>query len=507
MAARSTKVKSASPRFINPVLAISDADRDLTALTFAGLMGVDGTGTVVPVVASGYTVSEDGKTYIFTIRPNATFSDGTPITAQDVVFTVQKAQDPALKSPQYADWSGVSATALDAHTVQFSLAKAYAPFLYDATLGILPSHLWHNISAEDFSFSTLNTHPVGAGPFVFSSLSTANGGTINGYTLKAFKGYALGRPYLNSIRFTFYSNQSDLATALSNGSVESGFGVAVPGARTAPYSRIFGVFWNPNQNALFARAEVREALSLAIDRDSIVKTSLVGYATAIMGPVPPGSGITETPVPSSENSIADAAAVLRKAGWQYDATNRVWTLPSQKLTLTITLKTSNVPELKAVADAIQNDWQKLGVATDVELYAPGDLSQNVIRPRQYDALLFGMVINRDEDLYAFWDSSQRSDPGLNIAEYNNHTVDTLLEDARANSDSTQHFIDLQKINDQISGDFAAAFVYAPDFLYSLPSTIHGVELPQIAEPSDRFASAAMWYRNTELVWPIFVHQR
>jgi peptide/nickel transport system substrate-binding protein len=496
-----------SPRFVNPLLALSDADRDLTALTFAGLLGVDGQGRLVPVLASGYTVSEDGKTYTFTIRPNAEFSDGTPVTASDVVFTVQKAQDPALKSPQYADWSGVAATALDARTVQFTLAKAYAPFLYDATLGILPARLWKNVSDDDFPFSTLNTHPVGAGPFQFSSLKTASDGTIDDYTVTAFRNYALGRPYLDSVRFTFYASQDDLAAALANGSVESGFGVALPGARTAPYSRVFGVFWNPDQNPAFARPEVRKALSIAIDRDDLVKRVLGGYAVPIMGPVPPGSGITQTPVPESADPIADAAAVLENAGWKYDADARQWTLPKQDLTLSMTLKTSNVPELKAVANALQADWQKLGVATDVELYEPGDLSQNVIRPRKYDALLFGMVIGRDDDLYAFWDSSQRSDPGLNIALYANHTVDGLLESARAESDPAVRHDDLQKINDDISADYPAAFAYAPDFLYVVPKGLRGVSLPQIASPSDRFAGAAAWYRSSELVWPIFAKSR
>lgn len=493
-----------SPRFVNPLLAISDADRDLTALTFAGLMGENGSGNLVPVLASGYTVSQDSKTYTFTIRPDAIFSDGTPVTASDVVFTVQKAQDPALKSPQFADWSGVAAAALDAHTVQFTLAKAYAPFLYDATLGILPSHLWQNVSDDQFPFTNLNTHPVGAGPFKFSALSTASDGTISSYRVSAFGKYVFGRPYLDGMSFTFYASQDDLASALSKGQVDSGYGIATPTAVTAPYSRVFGVFFNPSSNAVFARPEVRKALSIAIDRDALVQKALGGYATAIMGPVPPGSGITPTPVPQSNDTIGDAAAVLKNAGWTYDATARQWTLASQKLTLAVTLKTSNVPELKAVADAIQADWQKLGVTTDVQLYASGDLSQNVIRPRQYGALLFGMVINRDNDLYAFWDSSQRSDPGLNIAEYANHDVDALLEDSRVESNPATQLSDLQKINDDIAADYPAAFVYAPDFLYTIPSGLKGVQLPQITSPSDRFVSVASWYLSNDLVWPAFI---
>ncbi len=166
-----TEGEVGSPQFINPLLAISDADRDLSMLTYAGLMGLSGTGALTPVLAESYTVSADGKSYTFVVRKDAKFSDGTPVTANDVVFTVQKAQDAALKSPEYADWAGVSASAVDAHTVLFTLAKPYAPFLGLTTLGILPARLWQNISDGEFPFSTLETSPVGSGPFKVASVS------------------------------------------------------------------------------------------------------------------------------------------------------------------------------------------------------------------------------------------------------------------------------------------------------------------------------------------------
>lgn len=497
-----------SPRFINPLLAISDADNDLSALTYAGLMGISGSGALVPVLAASYNVSPDNKTYTFTLRMNAKFSDGTPVTADDVVFTVEKAQDAALKSPQYANWSGVAVVALDSKTVQFTLAKPYAPFLELTTLGILPSRLWTNVSDEEFPFSTLEASPVGAGPFKVVSISRDSSGLIQSVSLAANSDYVLGRPYLDGIHFTFYSGPEDLASALASGAIESAYDVSSPGALTAPYARVFGVFWNPSENQVYARAEVRKALSLAVDRQSIVDTVLGGYATAIMGPVPPGGSAQQVAVPTSSDPTATAASVLEAGGWTYDGDARVWKNASAKQTLSgITLRTSNVPELKAVASAVKADWEKLGIPVNIELYEPGDLSQNVIRPRKYDALLYGMVIGRDQDLYAFWDSQERDDPGLNIALYANKTVDALLEDARGSVNSTQQTADLQKIEDDIAADYPAAFLYAPDFTYAVPKDLRGVQLSQIIVPADRFASVASWYRMTDAVWPFFVRQK
>jgi peptide/nickel transport system substrate-binding protein len=327
-------------------------------------------------------------------------------------------------------------------------------------------------------------------------------------SLVANSNYVLGRPYLDGIRFTFYSGAEDLASALANGSIESAYDVNTPGALTAPYARVFGVFWNPSENQVYARPEVRKALSLALDRQSIVDTVFNGYATAIMGPVPPGGLVQQVAVPNNDKPTATAASVLEAGGWVYDGDARVWKNASAKQTLSgITLRTSNVPELKAVATAVKTDWEKLGVPVNIELYEPGDLSQNVIRPRKYDALLYGMVIGRDQDLYAFWDSQERNDPGLNIALYANKTVDALLEDARGSADSTTQQADLQKIEDDIAADYPAAFLYAPDFTYTVPSDLRGVELPQIIVPADRFATVASWYRYTDAVWPFFVHQK
>jgi peptide/nickel transport system substrate-binding protein len=499
-----------SPRFINPLLAISDADRDLVALTYAGLMGIAGDGSLVHVLAESHTIADDGKTYTFTLRGNAQFSDGSPVTANDIVYTIQKAQDPALKSPQFANWSGVSVTAVDQRTVRFTLSKPYAPFLGLTTIGIVPARLWQSISDEEFPFSNLQTNPVGAGPFKVTGVQRDASGLIRSVRLANNSSYALGRPYLDGLTFKFYSRNEDLATAVANGDVDSAHDV--PGnssfkVMTAPYARVFGVFWNPNEKQVYSRIEVRKALSLAVDRRELIQIVLGGYATPILGPVPPGGSITPAAVPTIENPTAAAADELRTHGWKYDSDTRIWSHAGSKQTLeSITIRTSNVPELKNVATRVKNDWEKLGIPVDIELYEPGDLSQNVIRPRKYEALLYGMVVGRDVDLYPFWSSQERNDPGLNIALYANKTVDALLEEVRGTGDVAKRNENLEKIDETISEEYPAAFLYASDFMYAIPHDLKGVLLPQIISPADRFASAASWYRSTDAVWPFLAHR-
>lgn len=494
-----------NPRFVNPLLALSDSDRDLTALTFAGLMG-EGPQGLRPVLAESYTISPDGKTYTFTLRKGIKFTDGTPITADDVVFTVGKAQDPALKSPELANWANIRAEAVDARTVRFTLPKAYAPFLEDTTLGILPAHVWKSVSNEQFPFDKRIAEPVGDGPFKVAHVVRNRAGVITEYDLVANGGYALGRPYLDRIAFKFYPSSEELATAYKDGRIDSAYGIAEPGAKTAPYSRVFGVFFNQSANKALAQLEVRKALSIAIDRDALTQDILGGYATPLMGPVPPGSSITEPALPAGDR-VAQAKQVLTDAGWTYDDTAKAWTNAKLKLSFaSISITTSNVPELKTLAASIEKDWEALGVATSLTYVDPAGLVSSAIRPRSYEALFFGMVIGRDQDLFPFWDSSQKNDPGLNVAMYANKNVDTLLEKARQENDPTARATDLQKISDAIAANYPAAFTHAPDFVYAVPKSLQGVVLPQITSPADRFATVATWHLRTEWVWPFLVKQ-
>lgn len=490
-----------APRFINPLLALSDTDRDLTMLAYAGLMGYGPDGELIPVLAESFVRSEDERSYTFTIREGATFSDGTPVTAEDVVFTVEKAKDPSVKSPLLSTWTSIRAEALDTRTVLFTLPRPYAPFLEDASLGILPAHIWQDIPPEEFPFSPYMTEPVGAGPFTVAKVVRSDSGTITRVDLAASRDYVLGRPYLERIRFVVFVDTTELTEALQSGRVDSGYGIALPGARRVPYARVFGVFFNPGRALAFADAEVREALSRAIDREALVAEVLGGYGTPAIGPVPAGLGVPELPLPPAETRVEDARALLEEAGWEWDEEAQAW--QKDGTPLAVTVSTSNVPELKAVAARIERDWNAIGVPVTVELHQPADLTQDVIRPRAYDALLFGEVIGTTPDLYAFWFSGERNDPGLNIAGYANRDVDELLEEARTATDPTVAEEALARANELIAADYPAAFTHTPDFLYVLPDGIEGVSIGRISEPSDRFRTARYWYRQTEHVWPIF----
>ncbi len=503
-----------SPRFINPVLALSDADRDVTALAYSGLLRATPDGSYIPDLAQEYSVSEDGRVYTFTLRPGATFHNGKPVTADDVVFTVQKIQEPALKSPLRANWDGVVAEAPDAGTVRFTLAAPYAPFVKNLTLGVLPKALWGAVSTEEFPFSDLNVSPVGSGPYRVAEVSRTASGIPSSYELVPFAGYSLGRPYL-SLTLRFYQSEDALMEALKEGEVDAASGISPEKLAgqddinivTTPLNRVFGVFFNQNQSELLRQRAVRSALNAAIDRSDLIQKVLGGYGTAITGPVPP-SLLALDAGSSTPRGIDAARATLERDGWTQSESGVLQKTTgkgssAETTMLSFDLATANVPELRAAAQYLSDTWGQLGVQVNVKVFEAGDLSQNVIRPRKYDALLFGEVIGRELDLFAFWHSSQRNDPGLNVAGYANATADKALEDLRQTSDRAERASLYEQFAAELAADIPAVFLYAPDFVYSVPKDIQGLDLGLVESPSDRFLSVTQWHREVDYVWPIF----
>jgi peptide/nickel transport system substrate-binding protein len=508
-----------SPRFINPVLAMSDADRDLTTLVYSGLLRANADGGYTPDLAKSYTVSSDGLVYTFELHKDAVFSDGKPLTAEDVIFTIAKIQDPAVKSPLRASWEGVVVEAPDAHTLRFTLKSPYAPFIENLTLGILPKHLWQSVSSEEFTFSELNTSPIGSGPFKVADIARTASGIPASYNLVPFSKYIPGKAYLSHLILKFYQSEAALIAALRGGEIESASSLSpalLPNVEKtkvekAPLSRVFGVFFNQNQSEVLRDPDVRAALEMAVNREELIARVLGGFGTAIRDPIPPNLIATQESViaSTSASGIEEARNYLARKGWKeredgiFEKTTGTGKNASTKK-LSFSVSTGNVPELRAAAEYLRQTWRAMGAEIDVKIFDQGDLSQNVIRPRAYDALLFGEVVGRELDLYAFWDSSQRNDPGLNIALYANTTVDDALKALRSTQNPDERAALYSKIRKELKNDIPAVFLYTPDFVYSVPNDIKGLRLGFIETPSDRFAGVSQWHRETDYVWPLFV---
>src|SRR3989338_701561 len=215
-----------NPRFINPVLALSEADKNLTAVVYSGLVRLMPEGLITNDLASQVQISKDERVYTVTISKDARFHDDAPVTADDIIFTISKIADPVIKSPRRGNWDGVAVEKVDERTVTFTLKKAYTPFIYNLTTGILPKHIWNNVSNDEFSFSQFNTLPVGSGPFEVVRVDRNKGGIPDYYMLKPNSHTSGREPYIENLVFHFYPSETALIDAYNNGTVDSVSGIS-----------------------------------------------------------------------------------------------------------------------------------------------------------------------------------------------------------------------------------------------------------------------------------------
>lgn len=505
-----------TPRFVNSVLAVTRADKDLSALIYDGLMHLGADGTLVPNVAESVTVSEDGLTYNIILKQNVYFHDGEHLTARDVIFTVQRIQDPALNSPLRANFDSITVEEIGEYELNFILPEAYSPFIENLTFGIIPEHIWKDAGTDEFPFSQYNSEPIGSGPYKIAKIDRNTSGIPTTYTLTKNANYHKTVPKIETLEFHFYSTEEKLTEAFQQGTIESVVGIDAEHIKAfslasqthhlerIPLPRTFALFINQNKSPALRDNAARHALNIAIDRETLIESILGGYGNALTSPIP--LGLTDVSIPSSfEPSVDSARDVLRNGGWTLNAETHIWEkkINDVMTPLQFSIATANNSTFEATAEFLRNTWTQMGAEVTVKQFEQSDLTQAVIRPRDYETLLFGTQLGRTLDYYSFWHSSQRNDPGLNVALYANITTDSILSEMRRSTDPNGRNEAIQKFVAEINTETPAIFLYAPELLYILPNRVNGATFKGVGESHERFSTISDWYIQTESIWPFF----
>lgn len=484
-----------TPRFVNPVLATSDQDKDLTTLIFSGLTKRDSMGQIVLDLAESITPSDDKLSYDVLLKKNTYFHDGTIVTVDDIIYTLSLIQNPSIKSPHKVEWEGVTFEKKSENELVFTLKKPFPLFMNSLTIGIVPKHIWKNLTDEQISLSDYNIHAIGSGPYMISSVVT-DSGIPTTFQLKSNKHYTLGRPYVSSINLTMYQSEKYLLRDFDNGTITRMHGLsadkiaplnlATSTIHTSLLPRTFEIFFNPNKASALSNKQVRQALQMAINKQDIVDTVLLKYGKVINDPYPFEED--ETPAvydPVQAKVLLTNSKALKKAS----------------TTLEINLATANTDEMKKVAEMIINDWNKIGVKTTLSVYEVSDLNQNIIKDRDFQALLFGSITQDPSDLYAFWHSSQRTYPGLNISNYVSKKLDTNLEILRSSDDELARVNAYEDVKKEFSEEVPGIFLFSPSLIYIVnDKTISPIPLYSL-DSSSRFILVESWHRYTETIWP------
>lgn len=600
------------PRFINPIYGeTNDIDRTLIDLIFSGLMKYDNQGQIVPDLASDVKISEDGKTYTFTLQDPIFWHDAKPLTTDDIIFTIKTIQNSDYKSPQRANWIDVDIEKVSDKVVKFHLKNPYNAFLENCTIKIIPKHIWQTILPENFALSSYNLKPIGSGVFQFITLSQTNTGFIKTINLISNRKYYNKPSFIANLNFLFFEKKEDLILS-ANAKQIDGFTLAsidnnqiiaekeikqswLKSEKFSVYSfslpRYFAVFFNNQKTSIFSDPNLRKAFSYAINKDELaqkITEETKNNISIVNSPILPDFFNYNAPTNNYNFDIEKANALLDKTGYKAsaqgqrekistkkpafqftsylkvgskgkevtelqaclnrlspeifgtilkDETNGTYNkvtedavtefqkkyLPDAKPTgetgagtrkklnelcfttlensqpLTFTLVTINQPQLLRVANILKDHWQRVGVSVQINAVSLTDLKP-IIKNRSYDALLYGQALGFGTDLYPFWHSSQRIDPGLNLSSYENKDLDKLLKEARETTDQNIKKQKLESAQNIIVNDSPAIFLYNPDYIYWASDNIKGVDTEKIIDPAKRFSNIANWYLQTKRVW-------
>lgn len=496
------------PRHINPVLAqTNDADRDLVKLIYSGILKYNEEGKLVPDLAKSYEISSDGLNYTVYLRDDIKWHDNTKFTSEDVVFTIETIQNPDYGSPQRINWQGVEIEKIDNNAVMFKLKNKYAQFLNNLTLNIIPAHLWQEVRPINFGLTELNLKPIGTGPFKFNKLQKDQTGQIVSYELGVNKNFYSQKPFIEKILIKFYPNEETMIDAYNKNEVDNLSSISAKGLaslkfkqrldiKKIPMPRYFGLFFNQNQSKFLSDKNIRLALSHGTNKNAVLKEVLDDNGLIVNSPMLGGVLDFDQNITKYDFDVQKAKDILKNIGWEEKNEDGILVKKSEKLSLKLT--TSAWPELAQVAQIIKDQWKEIGVELNIEVMSTPDLQQ-VIKDRNYQILLFGEILNTDPDPFSLWHSSQKRDPGLNLALYDNKSADTLLEEARQTLspiERIQKYNDFQRI---LIEDNPAIFIYSPYYLYAQSKDIKGFSSKIISMPADRFQGMENWYIQTQRV--------
>lgn len=496
------------PIALNPVLSGSnDADRDMTRLIFSDLMSL----------SESYKTDSDNRTWNIILKDNLRWSDGKPMTTDDVVFTIEAIQNSESRSPLSLSWQGVIVNRISEREIEFTLRTPYV-FFHDnlSELFPIPKHIWGQIPIANFRLSQFNLEPVGSGPYKYSSFEKRNDGFITAYHLVTNPYFDQDKPFINEFAVKFYQNQSALIDAFNSRQID-GFGGINPKnindiklgntllEKTMP--RYYAIFLNKNTPGLNDQ-NVISAMQIAIDKQDIINKVLDGKAIIVNEPILPiTEGYDKNADPGNQFSPDNANALLEKSGWKLnDSGVRQKSLPANRqaekraTSLEFSLIVPEIQLLINTANLIKQDMKNIGITINLTILNPTDIVAEVIKNRDYQMILFGNILKQNPDLFSFWHSSEKFYPGLNLSLYENKKVDTLLETIRKTPNADQRAKYLSSLQQLIAADMPALFLYSPTYLYVTPSHFGGFNAKTISIPSDRFQNVNKWYLATTRVF-------
>lgn len=495
---------------LNPLFASSRSEKAVQKLAFSSLYQYDSRGSLQPDLATTFTPSKDAKKFTVKLRKGITWQDSEPLTAKDVVYTVNLMKDEQVGSPLLSTFSAVSARAIDSQTVEFTLATPYSMFQHALTFSILPEHILQKVEPSLIRESDFSHRPIGSGPFEVKLLQTINASNNEKIVhLVSNPSYYAGEPKLSRYEIHNYTSRDDIVEALRSAEVNATTDVIdTDKVDTRRYvvdnvpvsSGAFALF--NTSDGLLKDSAVRKAIQTGTNtnqlRDEVDQAVRPMYLPFLKGNIGDVSSI-KLPAFDTEK----AKNILDKAGWKIPKNGSMRTKKGQQLDIRIVLQSGN--RHSASAENLKKQWTTLGINADITVVDPRDktvnFSQDYLRPRQYDVLIYDLLIGSDLDSYPYWHSSQASGDGLNFSNYSSVGSDEAIISARIATDPALRRAKAQSFAKRWVNDAPAIALYQDTIPYIHSRSIKSYgTTSELISANDQYSDVHNWYIEQRSVY-------
>ncbi|MBE0515134.1 peptide-binding protein [Sulfurimonas sp.] len=461
---------SANPSRLNPILATDSSSSEITGFLFNGLVKYDkDLSTIIGDLAEEFYF-EDEKTLLFKLRKGVKWHDGESFSAKDVLFTYEVLVSSKISSPYSSNFRFVeSVEAVDELSVRVKYKQPYFKALETWMMGILPQHILKD--EQNLMSSSFNTNPIGTGAYKLYQLEHSKN-----IILSAFDDYFEGRAKIDTISFHVIADPMTRflmlkSSALDVGSIEP---MQYEKQLNSSFFEEFNIYENISQSYTylgfnlrlekFQNPKVREALSLAIDREELVEILFFGHAKVCTGPFLPGTKAFNESVKAPSQDIQRAKELLREAG--YD----------EKNPFTFEIATSNSSEIRPyAAQILQHQLKKAGVIVTLRVMEWQAFLNMVVFPHKFDSVLLGWGLSPTPDPYMFWHSDNDKQGGFNLVGYHNPKINKMIEASQSMVESERLSASWREMFKIITDENPYLFLYIPNSITTVSKNIKNIE--------------------------------
>lgn len=496
-----------APSHINPLFFGSNpTDDDLVKLIYSSLWKRDENGALKQDLVEKLEVSDDQKNYLITITDKARWHSGEKLTVDDIIFTINTIKDARFKSPWRRYLISVEAEKISDTTVKLSIKEPYSLFLEYLTFGILPKRLWQDISPDNINLAELNIKPVGSGPFKFKSLTKDKSGSLRSFNLVANKNYYQEASHLNTFSFKIFNSPEEMVDSLNDNTISGAnylpndYQKSILATNAYNFNQLkkpeaLNIFFNLKKAGPTADKKVREALAYAINKEDLLKQVYGNNLELADSPIASFAFAYKQADNNYSFNQAKAKELLASANWKEVSTNSssLPILQKNGQALKISLTTINSDDNIKLAQLLAASWLAIGVQTEIIPAERNTFFNQVIKPKNYNLLLYSILNTVNSDPYPFWHSSQSDDKGYNLSNYNSTKVDRLLEEARLDSNIQKRAANYAEFQKLINNDLPAIFLANQNFVYIQSKKVKGFNTTTISSPEDRLSGVTNWY--------------